>query len=311
VHKQNRPALLLAFLSPELPAIKQQDASWYFSVAVRDHPHREAEESVISVQYVAAIGIATAIACQSRQPSQSAKADELVADFARDTTIIEQPDRLPDSAALSRLLDRIGIPFEQRLARNDLDCVTTGTRALFSPTISCHIRDGVEPMKLHIVADSSGYEELQVLDGTAIAQRIDLTDFERPDPTAPALFAEDLDGDEAREVIMRRFTGATGNAGFTVWRADPTAHILTPDSAMSSMTGAIRMPGRPCVFQSWNLGVYDHVSVIECYLAKQWKPVWQSSTESTRTTNKIVRRLKVMVRDTLRLIRADTLPRPE
>lgn len=266
---------------------------------------------MISFRYVAAIGIATIMACQSRQASQSTKPDALIAELARDTTIVEQPDRTPDSAALNRLLDRIGIPFEQRLARNDLDCVTTGKQALDSPTVSCRIRDGVESLKLHIVADSSGYEELQVLKGNQVAQRIDLTDFERPDSTAPALFAEDLDGDGAREVIMRRFTGATGNTGFTVWRADPSAHRLTADSAMSSMTGVIRMPGRPCVFQSWNTSVYDHVSVIECYIAKHWKPVWQSSTESMRNRTAIVRQLKVMVRDTLRLIRADTLPEPD
>ena len=259
---------------------------------------------------IAVIAIAASIACQTRDWSQPANDDHLIAELARDTTIIEQPDRSPDSVALSRLLDRLGVPFEQRLANSDRDCVVPGKQALFSPTISCRIREG-QSLQLHIVADSTGYEELQVLNGTRAVQHIDLTDFERPDSMAPALYAEDLDGDGAREVIMQRFAGATGNTGFTVWRADPSAQRLTPDSAMSAMPTLIRMPGRPCVLESWNTRVYDNVSLIECYLDKRWKKVWQTSTESVRDANVIARRLEVMVRDTLRVIRADTVSKPD
>jgi hypothetical protein len=163
----------------------------------------------------------------------------------------------------------------------------------------------------HIVVDTSGYRELQVLNGAEVVQHIELIDFERPDSAARSLYAEDLDGDGLREVIMQRFAGATCNTGFIVWRADLAARHLVEDSAMSAMSGLIRMPGRPCVFQSWNTSVYDHVSLIECYLYKRWKRVWETSTDSDRAPNGIVREVKVSVNDTLRLIRTDTLPKPE
>jgi len=258
-----------------------------------------------------ALILAAVLACRVRNEPSTTKSDDLVAELARDTTIIEQSDRAPDTAALGRLLERIGIPFEERLARTDMDCVLTGKQALSSATVSCRIRTGVEPLRLQIVADSSGYQELHVLDGTEIAQRIDLSEFERPDSGARALYAEDLDGDGAREVVMQRFAGATGNTGFTVWRADPAAHRLTGDSAMSAMTGLMRMPGRPCVLEGWNTSVYDHVSLIECYLGKRWQTVWETSAEAIRARKAIARQLKVRVRDTLRLISADTLSVPE
>lgn len=251
------------------------------------------------------------LACQPRESPNTTKPDDLVAELARDTTIIEQPEHAPDIAELGRLLERIGIPYDQRLADTATDCTLTGKQALSLPTASCRIRSDAEPMGLRIVSDSSGYRELQVLDGAAIAQRIDLTDFERPDLATRAFYAEDLDGDRAREVIMQRFAGATGNTGFTVWRADPAAHRLTPDSAMSAMAGLQRMPGRPCVLEGWNTSAYDHVSLIECYLDKRWSTVWQTSTESIRAGNAIVRQLRVRVRDSLRLIRADTLSIPQ
>ncbi|HJQ11047.1 MAG TPA: hypothetical protein VJ840_08450 [Gemmatimonadaceae bacterium] len=263
-----------------------------------------------SLWIVASIGVALSLACR-RESSQQSNADDLVAQLAQDTTIIEQSDRSPDTDALSRLLERIGIPFDQRLARSERDCLVTGKHALSSPTVSCGIREGAEPAKLHIVADSTGFNELQVLNGAQVVQHIDLAEFERPDSAAAALYAEDLDGDGAREVIMQRFAGATGNTGFTVWRADPVAHHLTPDSAMTAMAGLIRMPGRPCVLQSWNTSAYDHVSMIECYLDKQWKKVWVTSTEAIRASNRIARQLEVLVRDTLRLIRADTVTSPD
>jgi hypothetical protein len=266
---------------------------------------------VRSLRYIAAFAVTASLACQGRGSSRRANQFDLIAELAHDTTIIEQPDRAPDMEALTRLLDRIGIHFDQRLAGTETDCLVKGKQALSSPTVSCRIRAGGEPLVLHIVADTTGYEELQVLNGDKIAQHIDLTEFERPDSAAPALYAEDLDGDEAREVIMQRFAGATGNTGFTVWRADPIAHHLAPDSAMSTMTGIIRMPGRPCVYQSWNMSARDHASLIECYLHKQWKQVWESSTDASRAPSGIVRELRVMLRDTLRLIRVDTLPKPD
>jgi len=258
---------------------------------------------------VSAIAIGVSLACQGPGSTPNHADADLIAELARDTTIIEQSDRSPDMAALTRLLDRLGIHSDQRLARDEADCVVKGKQAMSSPTVSCRIRAGAEPLRLHIVADSTGYQELQVLNGDSVMQRIDLIDFERPDSAAYALYAEDLDGDESREVIMQRFAGATGNTGFTVWRADPAARRLTEDSAMSAMTRLIRVPGRPCVYEAWNTSVYDHASLIECYLDKKWKQVWESSTDASRVPNRIVRQLQVMVRDTLRLIRADTQDR--
>jgi hypothetical protein len=260
---------------------------------------------------IAAFVIEVAAGCQARQTAQRATQDSLVADLARDSSIIEQADRAPDTPALSRMLDRIGIPFQERLANTDVDCLVRGKQAISSFSVSCRICDGAEPLRLHVVADSSGYDELQVLDGGQIAQRIDLAEFERPDSAAAALYAEDLDGDGAREVIMQRFAGATGNTGFTVWRSDLAGPRLVEDSAMSQMSDLVRFPGRPCIYQSWNTSAYDHVSVIECYLDKKWKAVWETSTVWLRTSNAVARELKLMVGDTLRVIRADTVPNPD
>ena len=255
--------------------------------------------------------VVTCLECQGGKSSPPANHPDLIPELARDTTIIVRSDRVPDIAALGRLLDRLGIHFNERLARSETDCLVNGKQALASPTVSCRIRDGVEPLLLHILADTAGYRELQVLNGAQIVQHIDLADFERPDSAARALYAADLDGDDAREVIMQRFAGATGNTGFTVWRVDPVARRLKEDSTMSAMSTLIRMPGRPCVYQSWNTSAYDNVALIDCYLDKRWRRVWETSMEWERGPNRIVRKQKVMVGDTVRLIRADTLPIPE
>jgi hypothetical protein len=110
---------------------------------------------------------------------------------------------------------------------------------------------------------------------------------------------------------MQRYAGATGNYGSTVWRADPLAHRLTQDSAMSAMSELIRMPGRPCILQTSNISARDHQSKIDCFLDGEWRTVWTSSTEWLRESHRIVRNLEVVIEDTLRLIRIDTVGDPD
>src|SRR5688572_1975652 len=91
----------------------------------------------------------TSAACTPRPPSTEA----LLAELARDTSIIHSPGGWPSDSAVERLLDRLGVPFNRRLATVDTACALNGhyrmsdsadTPALTRPRterVTCRMRE--------------------------------------------------------------------------------------------------------------------------------------------------------------------------
>jgi hypothetical protein len=260
-------------------------------------------------RYASVVAAVAFWACQP-SPGPAVHSDSAVlASIMRDTANLEQADRGPEMDALNRALGLIGIPYDSRLATDTQTCLTRGSELAGPGPISCEVANRAPPVVLRMVTDSGQPEKLEVLQGAAAVQSFDLLEFERPRPESPALYAEDLDGDGVREIVLQKFAGATGNRGYGVWRVDTATHRIALDSAMSTFTSMLRIRGRPCVMGGWNMSAYEHTSVIRCYVKGRWQDVWSTET-GLDSSHALVRTATVRLNGVEHVIRHDTIRVP-
>jgi hypothetical protein len=271
----------------------------------------------LSISLIALIPLILLAACESERSEDSSP---LLASFASDTTIMETESGAPMDSAIAGLLQKLGVPFDPKLASGGSGCELRGfaRRAdtlSSAPSVRCQMRGDDAEVVIEAAVSPEGWaERLFVRDPSASArdsalQTIEL-DVDEPFATNRVnLFTQDFDGDGVRELLLANFRGATGNFGYRVWRYDVASRRFTSDSAMSRMASPRRMEGRPCVRESWNSGYREHSGLVECFIAGRWVTMWESGTRMDERRRTVLRNLKVRLHDTLRVVRSDTLSR--
>jgi hypothetical protein len=122
--------------------------------------------------------------------------------------------------------------------------------------------------RVAVFGDSvSGHDSIVFTPDTARATPTQTTalndDFDAPDPRATdALRMFDLDADGYADLLVGKSWGATGNADYALWMFDSRTLRFVVDSSMPNTPFANTVPGRPCIWSSWNTSAYDDSNVL-------------------------------------------------
>jgi hypothetical protein len=262
----------------------------------------------LCVRRVALGAMPALLACA---PAPAPPTAERIVAFARDSMPLDSLTNAPSDSALEALLDRLGIRRDPVLAVVDTGCARGGAgRPVAQPArVSCRMRGEGHALDVELLSSRDGYPQaLRVRSPDGGASQELALDAEPPGGEAPFLFAVDLDADGTRELLARRYRGATGNTAYQVWRYDPPTRRLTADSAMTEMASPERWPGRRCVWEMYHGGGDNRSYSLACVREGRWRDVWSVSVWQDPASRVVTRTVQVRVADSLRLARLDTVP---
>lgn len=253
----------------------------------------------------------------------------LIDELAGDTTIVFTPAGPPTESAIGRLLDRLGIPSNPRLAAVDSGCVlgeradvsrpgnTLDQRLPREQRVVCQLRDDLPAIEITLYVDeASGWPDSLSLwasprrSGAEPLQTVRDLDVESSYPRATRyFFAVDLNGDGTREVLLMHDAGATGNKTFLVWQFDTASKRLVIEARPEAET-PVRLHGRPCVRQQRNGGAagLTHTDRLSCWTGAAWESVWWNVGEYLSGIDAVRRQVGVRVGGVEHTVRDDTIP---